>query len=166
MFTKSWHWPLVPNHEFFHLMNWQTPKHTKFSTFLKNLLNWMCQESRIWFSDISATFQVPRWLYSAPWNIKSWSPASYMHLHEQNLGFIYIITRCTKKPHTQVQQEVGHVDSQVRLFCLFCHFQASYFNELLLQIRSVSSSDLDDAFTYIIPGGRGSRLLLWTNNSL
>ena len=48
-------------------------------------------------SSRSLTKGVAIGLYSAPWNIKNPSPASYMHIHEWHLVCICIMTRCTKK---------------------------------------------------------------------
>ncbi len=49
------------------------------------------------------------------------------------------ITIPTKKsPGTKsgTQQEVGYFEFSLQILCNFCHFQVSYFNELLLEINS------------------------------
>ncbi len=67
------------------------------------------------------------------------SPRATFHVHVLKSVHSCNITIPTKKhPGTksETQQEVGYFEFSHHILCHFCHFQVSYFNELLPEIYS------------------------------
>ncbi len=74
-----------------------------------------------------------------PINIQRSAPRATFHVHVRKSVHLCNLTIPTKKsPGTksQTQQEVGYLEFSRHILCHFCHFQVSYFNELLPEIYS------------------------------
>ncbi len=74
-----------------------------------------------------------------PINIQRSAPRATFHVHVRKSVHLCNLTIPTKKsPGTksETQQEVGYFEFSRHILCHFCHFQVSYFNELLPEIYS------------------------------
>ncbi len=89
----------------------------------------------IWVSKVG----VAKWLDSATYTLSTECTSNCVSRTSIKVGTLINITIPTKKsPGTKsgTQQEVGYFEFSLQILCHFCHFQVSYFNELLLEINS------------------------------
>ncbi len=74
-----------------------------------------------------------------PINIQRNAPRATFHVHVRKLVHSCNITIPTKKSlgtKSETKQEVGYFEFSRHILYHFCHFQVSYFNELLPEIYS------------------------------
>ncbi len=72
-----------------------------------------------------------------PLNIQWSAPRATFHVHVRKLVHSCNLTLPTKKylgTKSETKQEVGYFEFSHHILCHFCHFQVSYFNELLPEI--------------------------------
>ncbi len=89
----------------------------------------------IWDSEVG----VAKWLDSATYKYSAECASSYVSRTCTKSVHLCNLTIPTKKsPGTksETQQEVGYFEFSRHILCHFCHFQVSYFNELLPEIYS------------------------------
>ncbi len=80
-----------------------------------------------------------KWLDSATYKYSAACASSYVSRTCTKIGTLCNLTIPTKKsPGTksETQQEVDYFEFSRHILCHFCHFQVSYFNELLPEIYS------------------------------
>ncbi len=80
-----------------------------------------------------------KWLDSATYKYSAECASSYVHVHVRKSVHSCNLTIPTKKSlgtKSETQQEVGYFEFSRHILCHFCHFQVSYFNELLPEIYS------------------------------
>ncbi len=86
----------------------------------------------IWVSEVG----VAKCSIAPPITFQRSVPRATFHVHVQNSVHTCNTPIPTKKSPgsiSQTQQEVRYFELPVWFLCSFCHFQASYFNKLLLQ---------------------------------
>ncbi len=74
-----------------------------------------------------------------PINIQRSAPRATFHVHVGKLVYscnITIPTKMSLGTISETKQEVGYFEFSRHILCHFCHFQVSYFNELLPEIYS------------------------------
>ncbi len=74
-----------------------------------------------------------------PINIQRSAPRATFHVHVQKSVHSCNLTIPTKKSlgtKSETKQEVGYFEFSRHILYNFCHFQVSYFNELLPEIYS------------------------------
>ncbi len=77
-----------------------------------------------------------------PINIQRSAPRATFHVHVRKSVHLCNLTIPTKKSlgtKSETQQEVGYFEFSRHILCHFCHFQVSYFNELLPEIYSMNT---------------------------
>ncbi len=81
-----------------------------------------------------------KWLDSATYKYSAECASSYVsRTNIRKLVHSCNITIPTKKSlgtKSETKQEVGYFEFYCHILCHFCHFQVSYFNELLPEIYS------------------------------
>ncbi len=77
-----------------------------------------------------------------PINIQRSAPRATFHVHvRKSVHLCNLILPTKKSPGTksETQQEVGYFEFSRHILCHFCHFQVSYFNELLPEIYRMNT---------------------------
>ncbi len=77
-----------------------------------------------------------------PINIQRSAPRATFHVHVRKLVHSCNITIPTKKSlgtKSETKQEVSYFEFSCHILCHFCHFQVSYFNELLPEIIQMNT---------------------------
>ncbi len=78
-----------------------------------------------------------KWLDSAPYKYSAECASSYVSSYMYENRYTHVINNTYKKVsryESETQQEVGYFEFSRHILCHFCHFQVSYFNELLPEI--------------------------------